>query len=427
MELMPSNKTENLTETEQNEQQNVDFTPISIGKSGQLSEETLIIKLDNFFAIFGAIVITLFFTLLAVCSSFDIYFKIILFLFGVISSLILLYIISNKIILIKDSFNKKILIKVVNYLCLCRMKLSFDLENIHFYVNSELHEPEEGENYRTNRLFIINDYKNFVGIDLNESNIKKEPVKCIYNFRNPHLGKDSYKKFEEKLNDFVGSSRNYKNPLLFDINTYLEEGKKIKSYFSKIKFMKFSEHFFTYYLKRYQYSISHLSTLDNCFLFFFLYFFGLLQIFALFTVLLFFIENKYYFGILIAITAVIIINLIIYFLYKCCKLCNENILRIDFINSKDFDRIFIGVVKYTQKKYVNTFEFQKNNIDKFLYEREGNSNTNFNLKVVLKNNEIQQICSLKKQTEDELEGLIYFLNGTFITHTKDSSNSYEQI
>ena len=88
MELMPSNKTENLTETEQNEQQNVDFTPISIGKSGQLSEETLIIKLNNWFVIFSAIVITLSLTLLAVCGSFVTYFKIFLSLFGVISILL---------------------------------------------------------------------------------------------------------------------------------------------------------------------------------------------------------------------------------------------------------------------------------------------------------------------------------------------------
>ena len=111
---------------------------------------------------------------------------------------------------------------------------------------------------------------------------------------------------------------------------------------------------------------------------------------------------------------IFVFDLFIYIIYKFLKFKNENILRIDFIYSKDFDRIFIGLVKYTQTKYVNTFEFQKNN-------------TYFNLKVEFKNNGTQQICTLMKQSQDELEGLISFLNGEFIVHTNHSLNSYEQI
>ena len=124
----------------------------------------------------------------------------------------------------------------------------------------------------------------------------------------------------------------------------------------------------------------------------------------------------------------IIINLIFYSLYKCCKYCKENILRIDFIKSKNLNSIFIGVVKYNKTKYVNTFEFQKDNINKFIYEREGDSNsTNFNLKVLFKNEESQQICTLKKQTQNELEALICYLNGEFMNTTNPGPNSYEQI
>ena len=124
----------------------------------------------------------------------------------------------------------------------------------------------------------------------------------------------------------------------------------------------------------------------------------------------------------------IIINLILYSLYKCCKYCKENILRIDFIKSKNLNSIFIGVVKYNKTKYVNTFEFQKDNINKFIYEREGDSNsTNFNLKVLFKNEESQQICTLEKQTQNELEALICYLNGEFMNTTNPGPNSYEQI
>jgi hypothetical protein len=68
---------------------------------------------------------------------------------------------------------------------------------------------------------------------------------------------------------------------------------------------------------------------------------------------------------------------------------------------------------------------QKNDINKFIYERE--KDINFNLKVLLKNDKLHQICTLKKQREDEFEGLICFLNGEFIGHTNHIVNSYEQI
>jgi hypothetical protein len=111
--------------------------------------------------------------LLAIVCNFDLYYKIFLSSVGAILILSFLFIVVNKIIIIKDSLNKKILIIIVNYLCLTKKKLNFDLENIHFYVNSELQVPDDGPSYTTHRLFIINDYQNLVGIDLSESNIKK--------------------------------------------------------------------------------------------------------------------------------------------------------------------------------------------------------------------------------------------------------------
>lgn len=423
---MHSNKSENLIDEEQNKQQNVNINDFFNEKNAQSSGETLIIKIENYPIIFIAGSIFLLMTLIAIFSTFIFYFRIFLFLLGILLSLILLYIFVHKIILIKDSFNKKILIKVLNFLSLTKMKFSTDLENLHFYVNSEVTTTEDGDRYTTHRLFIINDYKNLVGLDLNESNIKQKPVKCIYNFKSPRLGNYNYTQTDIALNDFVGSSKNYKNPLLFDINTYLEESKKIKPDFRiKMKYIKFSEHFFTYYPDAYKYSISNFSTIDSCF-FFISYSCEFLLILFFCTGILVSIEEKFYFGILITIAAVILIHLLVYSLYKCCKFCNENLLRIDFIYSKDYERIFIGVVNYNETKYINTFELQKNNISKFIYERAGSS-SKFNLKVLLQNNEIKHICTMKKQSEDELEGLVCFLNGEFIAHTNQGLSSYEQI
>ena len=390
-----------------------------------LSEETFIIKFQNWPFIFIAAFWFIFLNLLAISGNFDLYYKIFLSSVGVIFLLIFLFIVVHKIIIIKDSLNKKILIKIVNYLCLTKKKLNFDLGNIHFYVNSELQVPEDGPSYTTHRLFIINDYKNLVGIDLNESNIKQKPIKCIYYFRSPELGNYNYKQFENALNNFVGSPKNYKNPLLFDINNYLEESKKIKSDFrQQIKFIKFSEHFFTYYPKGYKYSFMHLSTFDNC-LFYFIYCVDLMLIFSIFIAVYISIEIKNFLVLLIIILVCVVFHLLIYCLYKCCKSSKENILRIDFIYSKDFERIFIGVVKYTKTKYIKTIELQKNDISKFISERV--DDINFYLKVLLKNDKKEYICTLEKQREDELEGLICFLNGEIIAHTKHNVNSYEQI
>ena len=132
------------------------------------------------------------------------------------------------------------------------------------------------------------------------------------------------------------------------------------------------------------------------------------------------IINGLYIGRLIGLMIDKVIALFFYFMYKYSKYLKGNIKRIDFIFSIKFNAIFIGIVKYTQTKYGAIFEFHKNNISKFFYERADN---NFNLKVQFKNNKTQQICTLKKQTQEELEGLICFSNGGFMTHTYNQNNS----
>ena len=102
--------------------------------------------------------------------------------------------------------------------------------------------------------------------------------------------------------------------------------------------------------------------------------------------------------IIFTLSSLIIINSILYIRYKWVKYYKENICRIDIIYSKDFDRIFIGLVKYTQTSYVNTFEFQMNNIDRFILERAGTQS--YNLKAVFKTGEKQLICNIKRSEKD---------------------------
>ena len=122
------------------------------------------------------------------------------------------------------------------------MNLNLDLENIHFEVMEIAN-----SNNPYFELLIINDYKNLIGIELDESNIKKKPSKFVYSFSNISLGKNSYRHYIKMLNNFVGSPRNYQNPLFFNIYTYLQK-KPIIFHFSSIvsKYMKFYDHFSIY-------------------------------------------------------------------------------------------------------------------------------------------------------------------------------------
>ena len=114
----------------------------------------------------------------------------------------------------------------------------------------------------------------------------------------------------------------------------------------------------------------------------------------------------------------VIPNIILYLIYKCVKAKKENIYRIDIIYSKNFDRMFIGLVKYTKTSYVNIFEFQMNNINRFILENIGHDN--YNLKVIFKNNDSHLICSIKK-SQEELEGLAFLLNERLINNINNTN------
>ena len=59
-------------------------------------------------------------------------------------------------------------------------------------------------------------------------------------FNKPEYG---YTEFAQVLNNFIGSSGNYDNPLFFDINKCLNKGQKIFFFNQSLsKYMKFSDH-----------------------------------------------------------------------------------------------------------------------------------------------------------------------------------------
>ena len=93
------------------------------------------------------------------------------------------------------------------------------------------------------------------------------------------------------------------------------------------------------------------------------------------------------------------------YLYKTKS--NENFRRLDWIYTTDFDNIFIGVVK-NDTTYINTFIYSIGSIDKFILEiRDGK----FCLKVLLKGGINTEICRYTKENEENLNTLIYLING----------------
>ena len=410
-----SNQNENLIQTEQNRQHNVNINQYFVEKDGQSSNNTFDIR----FICCNVLVYTFSILVLLGClipviviPNLDFYLRVIIGLSGVIFSLILMIFCVYKIKLIKDTSNGKVIVKVINYLCFPKMKLNLDIENTHFYIMREFYQDEDGTS-ESFRLLIINDYKNLVDIDLDTSNIKQKPAKFFYSFNNVWRGNYDHTQFAQLLNNFIGNSGEYDNPLFFNINKYLNKSKFI-FYSSGVlsKYMKFSEHLFTFHLKNPlgPTCVDILFIIITCFINF-----GIVS--GAITLLT--SKNDTIIR-LIGVIVFPIVNIILYILYKIFKYCFDNIFRIDCIYSKNFDRVFLGLVKYTKTKYINTFEFQMNNISRFILEREG---TNFNLKVEFKNNETQQICTIKNKTQEELEGLINLLNKRLIINTENNFDS----
>ena len=335
----------------------------------------------------------------------------------IISSLMLLIFDNDKIVLLKDLTNKKLLINAMNHLCFTKMTYNLELENTHFFVTKDF------SHLGRSKLFIINDY-NIVDIDLDKSNIKQKPAKFLYYFIFVILGKYKNEQFKKNLNDFVGSSIDYKNLISLDINTDLKNEGRNKNHEQVSKYIRFSEHFSSYYIK----SFSNFSSFEI--------YFGILGIFFVESIICISQkeisscleeENKIKIT-LISMAINIFISIIIFMLYKFFKLKRKIIFRIDCIYSKNFDRIFIGLVNYTETKYENNFEYQINNINRFICEKEKkNDATNFHLKVIFKNDEIQQIYSFGNEREDVLERLINFLNGRLIINTDNNIYSDEHI
>ena len=292
---------------------------------------------------------------------------------------------TKRIELIKDTLKNLLIIKKFNLLNCKKKSINLCLENFIFDILID----KKDENNIKYHLLIIDIFKNLCDIDLDISNIQKKPVKIFYLIKNIKYEENINK---ESLNRFIGVPPDVKNPII-EFNTGIsipdiDEEFKIK------KFIKISDNFFSYYFKEPYFE-------DSSFILF-----------------LFFINFICTIGLLLYIFEVDELNeLIVGFVFNCLIIFNliiiykriNKIKRMDVIYSNDFKRIFIGIVKYYEKSYKNTFIFEIDSIEKFKFEQNKLSNKYFNLKVELKNEEIKDICKIENE-EDILNKLLIALN-----------------
>ena len=263
------------------------------------------------------------------------------------------------------------------------------------------------------RLIIINTFKDGIAIDLDSSNIQNNPVKIFDFFEHVNAHKfNGQLNMIKTLKTFSGNPNEEESPLSFSINKYMNKQEDIFKHFNNFirnvsfsKYVKLNDHFFSYYNRE---PIKH-KVCQGCpssifyLSHFFLFFFSLISFFPL--------DNKNF---IFEIIYIILFSVSL-FLLLCTYLCTKlgktgKLLRIDMIYSKNFDRLFIGLVKDDKISYINTFIFKLDEVEKFVLQKNDINEQGFHLKSINKGNGlIQDICHLY-EPEAELEGLLYLLN-----------------
>ena len=234
--------------------------------------------------------------------------------------------------------------------CCTNKEITMDIDNAYFKVSHTVSTDDDGT-YEYNTLYIFNNLK---VNDLDTNDIKQNPAILLYSARVTDV-RIEYQQLTNKLNNSMGTSKNKNQqkeqlPKSFQLNEYC----------------------YVYHLK----DPDRETCADCCCHVFWFYNITPNVIFILFIYGL----QELVFKALV-LFGLIIYNILLYMIYICFKATCDKIYRIDFIFSKNFDQLFIGFVKYNKKSYINTFVFKMNDINKFIFEKENNTNY-YNLKIL---------------------------------------------
>ena len=230
------------------------------------------------------------------------------------------------------------------------------------------------------------------------------------------------------IQSFIGNNNEEGNPLAFNINTYMNKQDNVFKHFTNFingitfsKYVKMNDHFFSYYSKEPLKNKFCQGCLSRLLVLFHFYLIPLNVISRIHTLNTGYGTKKssnndneqieIYFA--AGFFGYILFNVILYFLCiglgSCCDKTTE-FLRIDMIYSRDFDRLFIGVVNNDEKSYKSTNTFKLNEIYRFVIQKNNINEQGYHLKYITKGNgQIQDLCYINS-VQSDLEGLTYILN-----------------
>ena len=332
-----------------------------------------------------------------------------------------LYYGSKRVEIVKNEESKILTVKLINYLGCERKTTEFDLSNV--YIDVQIVDRKEGWQTPTYyRLIIINTYKDGISIDLDSSSIQIIPVKIFESFEHINAHKfNGEVTMKQTLKAFIGNQNEEESPLSFSINKYMNKQEDIFSHFNNFingitfsKYVKMNDHFFSYYSKEPLKNKLCQGCLSRLIYIFHIYLFPL----SFMSAFVFKDEkgrlyNERYLYHCMAFFGYILFMGVLYFLClglgTCCQKTSQ-FLRIDMIYSKEFDRLFIGVVKNDESAYINTYLFKLDEVEKFVIQKNNINEPGFHLKSIYKGSGlIQDICYIN-EIQTELEGLMYILN-----------------
>ena len=91
------------------------------------------------------------------------------------------------------------------------------------------------------------------------------------------------------------------------------------------------------------------------------------------------------------------------------QIYGEKFIRIDWIYSKSFDRVFIGIVKKNEKlSYINTFIYDINSVDKLVMQKKSYL---YAFIIIFKDQNSEEICEFERENKYGFDHLLYLFNG----------------
>lgn len=271
----------------------------------------------------------------------------------------------SRIEIIKDFSNNKVIVNKKNIFSRVVRTISINKDNIHFFfsiITKYISNSDEDPS-SDYYFFVINNFKDLNDIDLKTSGIKLKPAVLFYSFKNFFSNMNI-----NNIYQFLGSKIS-ENPFLFDVQNYMKNKSENVCSNSNSpslnrslnRLMKFNSHFFTYF----------------------------------------------------------------YVLPDEKVQKTDIISRIDFIYSKNYDELFIGLVNLKNTSYVNTFDIDLTKVDEINAIDEPRI---FAIIFSLKSGEKINISGFTRINQINKLGLLFLLKENFkpnILNKENVNNSQE--